>query len=93
MSGELIIRHVIIRGRVQGVGFRATTRHTARGFPVTGWVRNDPDGAVSCEVQGLPLDLDAFLTELRVRLSPFIAAESRSTLPIVPGEPSFDILR
>jgi len=80
-------------GRVQGVGFRATTRHTARGFPVTGWVRNEPDGSVACEVQGLPQDIEAFLTELRVRLSPFIATESRSSLSPASNEATFEILR
>ena len=42
MSG----RHVFYEGRVQGVGFRATVKHIARGYEVVGWVKNLPDGRV-----------------------------------------------
>ncbi len=47
-------------GRVQGVGFRATVRRLATGFPVTGSVRNLPDGSVEVEGFGAPTDLDRF---------------------------------
>ncbi len=39
-------RHVVIRGRVQGVGFRAWTEYTALSHGLKGWVRNRRDGAV-----------------------------------------------
>ncbi len=39
---ERVIVHY--SGRVQGVGFRATARHIACGYEVTGMVRNLPDG-------------------------------------------------
>jgi acylphosphatase len=38
--------HVVIRGRVQGVGFRAWTEYTALERGLQGWVRNRRDGAV-----------------------------------------------
>ncbi len=41
-----ISRHVLISGRVQGVGFRAWVRQTADGLGVSGWVRNCPGGEV-----------------------------------------------
>lgn len=41
-----------IRGRVQGVFFRAWTQQTARGLGLTGWVRNLPDGSVEFLAQG-----------------------------------------
>jgi acylphosphatase len=41
-----------IRGRVQGVGFRYTTRHTARRLGLNGWVRNRGDGSVEVWAQG-----------------------------------------
>lgn len=44
--------HVIIRGRVQGVFFRASTRDTARELGLTGWVKNRSDGAVEAVFEG-----------------------------------------
>jgi acylphosphatase len=40
------IRHVVIRGRVQGVGYRAWTEYTALERGLAGWVRNRRDGSV-----------------------------------------------
>ncbi len=40
------MRHVVIRGRVQGVGFRAWTEYTALEHGLQGWVRNRHDGSV-----------------------------------------------
>jgi acylphosphatase len=44
--------HVVIRGRVQGVFFRAETRDRARSLGLTGWVRNNSDGAVEAVFEG-----------------------------------------
>lgn len=41
-----------VRGLVQGVGFRYTTRRLAQDAGVAGWVRNLPDGSVEVWVQG-----------------------------------------
>lgn len=41
-----------VRGRVQGVFFRDTTRSTATRLGVAGWVRNEPDGTVRVEAYG-----------------------------------------
>jgi len=43
---------VRIAGRVQGVGFRAWTQRRAVSLGLRGWVRNEPDGAVSALVAG-----------------------------------------
>ncbi len=43
-----------ITGRVQGVSFRAWTRDKALALGLTGWVRNEPDGAVSGYFAGSP---------------------------------------
>ena len=45
-------RRVIVRGRVQGVGFRWFVREHARSLRLAGWVRNLPDGMVELEVEG-----------------------------------------
>ena len=48
------IRHVVIRGRVQGVGYRAFTEYAALGRGIDGWVRNRRDGAVEAVFAGSP---------------------------------------
>lgn len=45
-------RRVIVRGRVQGVGFRWFVREHARTLRLAGWVKNLPDGMVELEVAG-----------------------------------------
>jgi acylphosphatase len=49
-----IIRHVIVRGRVQGVGFRAFVEREAVKRGLEGWVRNCRDGAVEAVFAGEP---------------------------------------
>lgn len=46
-----------IRGRVQGVGYRAFTRKHARALRLLGWVRNERDGTVTVIVEGPRPDL------------------------------------
>jgi acylphosphatase len=43
---------MVVRGRVQGVSFRAATRERARSRGVAGWVRNRPDGGVEAVFEG-----------------------------------------
>lgn len=43
---------VVVRGRVQGVFFRAETQRAAEARKVTGWVRNRPDGTVEAVFEG-----------------------------------------
>ena len=47
-----IVKHLVISGRVQGVGFRFHTERVAQELGVTGWVRNRRDGSVEAIVQG-----------------------------------------
>lgn len=47
-------RRVVVRGRVQGVGFRWFVREHARTLKLSGWVKNRIDGAVELEVEGPP---------------------------------------
>lgn len=41
-----------VKGRVQGVGYRYFCQTQLSALPVTGWVRNEPDGSVCLQVQG-----------------------------------------
>jgi acylphosphatase len=54
----------VVRGRVQGVGFRYTTQHEARKLGLSGWVRNRVDGTVEVEAEGAPEALETFLSFL-----------------------------
>jgi acylphosphatase len=50
------IRHVAIRGRVQGVSYRAWVEHEATARDLEGWVRNRRDGSVEALFAG-PADV------------------------------------
>jgi acylphosphatase len=66
---------VFYSGRVQGVGFRATVCGLARGYDVTGTVRNLPDGRVELIAEGAKIELAAFLEGIATSdLSGYIAA-------------------
>jgi acylphosphatase len=47
-----VARHVIVRGRVQGVWFRESCRQQAIRANVRGWVKNAPDGSVEAWFEG-----------------------------------------
>jgi acylphosphatase len=47
-----VVRHVLIRGRVQGVGYRAFVQCTALDRGLEGWVRNRRDGSVEAVFAG-----------------------------------------
>ena len=49
-----VIRRVVVRGRVQGVGFRAFVEDEARQRRIAGWVRNRRDGSVEAVFSGTP---------------------------------------
>jgi acylphosphatase len=57
---------VIVRGYVQGVGYRAFARRQARALGLCGWVRNQADGSVRVLAEGERADLLTFLDALRL---------------------------
>jgi acylphosphatase len=60
---------VIYSGRVQGVGFRATTLGIAQHFPVVGYVRNQPDRTVELVARGKSAEVAEFLAAVQQRLA------------------------
>ena len=60
-----VARRYLIRGRVQGVGFRYFTRSAALREGVQGWVRNNPDRGVEVSAAGEPDALARFERHLR----------------------------
>ena len=53
--------YLIISGDVQGVGFRSWVRRQALALHLTGWVKNQPDGAVEIVAEGSPEKLGKFM--------------------------------
>jgi acylphosphatase len=49
-----VTKHLIVSGRVQGVGFREYLRREAERLHVKGWVRNRHDGTVEAMLHGSP---------------------------------------
>jgi acylphosphatase len=55
---------LVVRGRVQGVGFRHFVLGRAEAMGVAGWVRNRADGAVEVEAEGLRPVLEGLIEAL-----------------------------
>ena len=58
--------HAIVRGVVQGVGYRFFARDLARRYGLVGFVRNRADGTVEVEMQGADGTLAAFIKDLEI---------------------------
>ncbi len=65
-------RRIIIRGQVQGVGFRYTTATLAQDFALDGFVRNLPDGSVEVLTVGEPSEIDALIAAVSQAFAPNI---------------------
>jgi len=67
--------HLIISGRVQGVGFRYSAQQKAKEYNLVGWVRNNMDGTVELEAEGSDDQLSAYIAELKSGFNQFIRVE------------------
>ncbi len=61
----MVHRRVVIRGRVQGVGYRAWTEVIALERGIKGWVRNRRDGSVEAMFSGPEQDVAALIAQCR----------------------------
>lgn len=78
-------------GMVQGVGFRFTAIHVANGYPLTGYVRNLPDGSVECVAEGESDQIDAYVADLGRRMGSYIRRQTQQTAPYTGEFESFDV--
>lgn len=60
-----MVCHFLVRGRVQGVGFRWFVQREAAALELNGWVRNTEDGHVEVVAAGDPATLDGLRQALR----------------------------
>lgn len=65
MSDDQVIRLLKIRGRVQGVGYRAFVHDQAIQLGLSGWARNRSDGSVEVLVGGNRVEVEELITLLR----------------------------
>jgi acylphosphatase len=72
-TNQELCRRVVFHGRVQGVGFRATTEHLARRRSVTGYVKNLADGTVELVACGEPEEVERFIQAVRTRFEEHLA--------------------
>ena len=75
----IVRKHIIFRGRVQGVGFRYHSTYKAENLGLTGWVRNCYDGSVEMEVQGDPNKINDLILYLQAQR--FIQIEEMEKSP------------
>jgi len=77
-----------VRGRVQGVGFRYSTRDLATRLGLRGWVRNTPDGAVGVFAQGDEAAIARFIEFLHE--GPRVARVEAVVVDAVDVDPTLD---
>ncbi|WP_018661425.1 acylphosphatase [Heyndrickxia acidiproducens] len=73
--GTTELAHIIVTGRVQGVGFRYYTLNLARQHDISGWVKNKDDGSVEVMAEGKKKHLDEFIEGLKKGPSRFAKVE------------------
>ena len=88
----VIRKRLNFRGDVQGVGFRYRAEHAARLVGATGWVRNDPDGGVTMELQGEERQIDDVVAMIARGAYVEIRAMTTKSLPVQPDERGFRVL-
>ena len=83
---------VFYEGNVQGVGFRWSVRNVAKGFDVTGFVKNLRDGRVELQAAGDEEEVRAFLEAiLRSELRAHIRKHNETPLANAPAFRGFEI--
>jgi len=82
---------VLFSGDVQGVGFRYTAQSVARGYDVTGYIRNLPDGRVEMVAEGSPAEARAFVGAVQNEMSGYIRNLQVNEEPPTGQFPSFSV--
>jgi acylphosphatase len=84
-------RHIIFRGRVQGVGFRFTAHNIANRYQLAGWVRNLADGTVEMIAQGDADDVSDCIRDISEFFSGYVNDAKVDEIPVDPQHTNFKI--
>ena len=88
----MISLQIFFEGNVQGVGFRWSVKHLAKGFDIVGGVRNLPDGRVELQASGEEPEVRAFVEAIgQSELRAHIRKQTESTLTDPPRARGFEI--
>ena len=87
----MIAKHITFIGRVQGVGFRFTTRRAANRRQLTGYVRNMPNGSVEMLAQGRSEDIGDCIQDIKEYFSGYIRETKIVEIPPDPTYIEFQI--
>lgn len=90
---ELLELQAIVKGKVQGVGFRATVKSFAEEFKLVGFVRNLSDGNVEICAQGEKSKLEALLDKLSQEFGSYIQQIDMGFHEITQAHRQFSILK
>ena len=85
----MVRKQIVFNGWVQGVGFRYRAIQAAEMYGVTGWVRNDPGGSVTIEIQGTDDQIDKVI--VAVERGTYVRIEQMEVrnIPLKEGERGF----
>lgn len=88
-NSNIIRKHIIFYGSVQGVGFRYRARYAANLYGCTGWVKNEWDGSVTMEIQGEEAQIDRVI--LAIEGGRFVQIENLDvkTIPVIEHDYGF----
>ena len=88
---EIVRKHIVFYGRVQGVGFRYHSYYIANSLGLTGTVKNLYDGSVEMEVQGSRAAIDELVRRLNGQRYIDISDMSVRSMPLAEDR-SFEII-
>jgi acylphosphatase len=88
---NMVAKHIIFSGRVQGVGFRFTAHRIAKLHQLKGYVRNLPDGTVEMLAQGYTENVNECIEDIKESFTGYIRETKIEELPIKPRYKDFNI--
>ena len=91
----MVAKKITFSGRVQGVGFRYTSRELATGYDLVGSVKNLPNGSVELVIMGEGEEIDAYHSEItdESAVSHFIRETNTEEIPLLENAKGFVISR